>query len=189
MRLGRNRAVRHGAGREAAHDLGYRLHLVQADGRPNAFAKCEQPPQRAAFAIEPLHRLGVFAKHVVATLPGRVLEQEHRLRIEQVQLSLAAPQVLTTDVEPAMGERGWHDRISPRVSGSDLAREHVEANPAESGRRTSEVSVDHVLGQTERLEDLGADIGRDGGDAHLRHHLEHALAQRLDVVPDRLSQR
>ena len=35
-------------------------------------------------------------------------------------------------------------------------------------------------------EDLGADIGRDRGDAHLRHHLEHALAQRPDVVPDRL---
>src|SRR6478609_669716 len=186
VRLGRNRAVRHGTGREPAHDLGYRLHLVQRDGRPNALAQCEQPPQRAAFAIEPLDRLGVFPEHLVATLPGGVLKEEHRLRIEQVQFSLAAPQVLTAYVEPAMGESGQDDWISPRVSGRDFAREHLETNPAEPRGRTSEVLVDDVLGQTEGLEDLGADIGRDGGDAHLRHHLEHALAQRLDVVPDRL---
>jgi hypothetical protein len=171
VRLASNRAVRPASGREAAHDLGYRLHLVQRDGRPNAFAKCEQPPQCAAFAIEPLDRLGVFPKHLVATLPGRVLEEEHRLRIEQVQFSLAAPQVLTAHVEPAMGERGRDDWISPRVSGRDFAGEHVETNPAEPGGRTSEVLVDYVLGQSEGLEDLGADIGRDGGDGRLLLHL------------------
>ena len=44
--------------------------------------------------------------------------------------------------------------------------------------------------QADRVEDLGAAIGLVGGDAHLGHHLQHALADRLDVVaPHRLGRR
>ena len=42
------------------------------------------------------------------------------------------------------------------------------------------------LTEPDRLEDLRAGVGRDRGDAHLRHHLEHALAAGLDVVLDGL---
>ena len=41
-------------------------------------------------------------------------------------------------------------------------------------------------GEAEGLEDLRAGVRRDGGDAHLGHHLQHALAQRLHQVGDRL---
>jgi hypothetical protein len=40
--------------------------------------------------------------------------------------------------------------------------------------------------EADGLEDLGAGVGGDRGDAHLGHHLEHALAGGLDVVLDRL---
>ena len=38
------------------------------------------------------------------------------------------------------------------------------------------------LSEPDRFEHLRAGVGGDGGDAHLRHHLEDALARRLDVV-------
>ena len=62
----------------------------------------------------------------------------------------------------------------------------LQGHPAELAGGAGEVAVDHRPGQPEGLEDLGAGVGRDGGDAHLAHHLEHALAERLDDVGDRL---
>ena len=41
--------------------------------------------------------------------------------------------------------------------------------------------------EAERLEDLRAGVGGDGRDAHLAHHLEHALAGGLDVLLHRLA--
>ena len=52
--------------------------------------------------------------------------------------------------------------------------------------RPGEVLVDHVLVEADRLEDLGAAVALDRGDAHLGHHLDDALADRLDVVLDRV---
>ena len=46
--------------------------------------------------------------------------------------------------------------------------------------------VDHIFAEADRLEDLGAGVRRDRRHAHLRHHLEDALAARLDVVAHRL---
>ena len=45
-----------------------------------------------------------------------------------------------------------------------------------------EILVDEVAGQADSVEDLGAAIGLVGGDAHLGHDLQNALADRLDVV-------
>ena len=44
--------------------------------------------------------------------------------------------------------------------------------------------VDEIGLQADRVEDLRAAIGLIGRDAHLGHHLEHALADRLDVALD-----
>ena len=49
-------------------------------------------------------------------------------------------------------------------------------------RRPGEVAVDDFLVEADRLEDLGAAVALDGGDAHLGHHLEDALVDRLDVI-------
>ena len=57
-----------------------------------------------------------------------------------------------------------------------------------SGRGgAGEVLVDEVLGQPDGLEDLRHRVRADGADAHLAHHLEHALAERLDHVADGLA--
>ena len=71
------------------------------------------------------------------------------------------------------------------VARGNLGCDHVQSDAAELVRGAGEVLVDHVVAQAERLEHLRAGVGRDRGDAHLRHHLEDALAQRLDVFGDR----
>ena len=49
-----------------------------------------------------------------------------------------------------------------------------------------EVAIDERLVQADRLEDLRAAVALQRRDPHLRHHLEDALVERLDVVGDRL---
>ena len=69
----------------------------------------------------------------------------------------------------------------------DLGRDHVEVDALDARRGAGEVLVDERALETDRLEDLRARVGRDGGDAHLRHHLEDALARGLHVVLHRLA--
>ena len=72
------------------------------------------------------------------------------------------------------GRVGMGDGVAGRHLGGQL----VEADAAEADDGAGEVLVDQLLAEADGLEDLGAGVGGDGGDAHLRHHLEHALAGR-----------
>ena len=49
-----------------------------------------------------------------------------------------------------------------------------------------EVLVDEGAVEADGLEDLRAAVALQRRDAHLRHHLQHALVQRLDVAQHRL---
>ena len=51
---------------------------------------------RRGLVVDPV---GVLAEHVGAALPGRVLEPEDRLGVEQVRLALPAPLVLPADAQ------------------------------------------------------------------------------------------
>ena len=70
------------------------------------------------------------------------------------------------------------------VPGRDLLGDDLQIRAADLGGRAVEVGVHEGLVQTDGLEDLSAAVGGDGGDAHLGHHLQHALAERLDQVAD-----
>ena len=61
-----------------------------------------------------------------------------------------------------------------------------QADALDRRRRAEEVAVDELRGQADGVEDLRAAIGLVGRDAHLGHHLEQALADRLDVALDHL---
>ena len=124
----------------------------------------------------------VLLEQLVLLAAGGVLQREDRLRVEQVHLALAAPLVLAADLERAVGALGRVGGVRAAVPGGGLLGDDLEPDAAEPARRAGEVLVDEVLRQAERLEDLRAGVGGDGADAHLAHHLEHALAQALDVV-------
>ena len=115
-----------------------------------------------------------------------MLQAEDGVGVEQVRLTFAPPLVLAAHAELAVREPHPVRRVCRGVPGRGLRGEDVETDPTELADRAGEVAVDELLRQAEGLEDLGAAVGRHGRDAHLGHHLEDALAERLDEVLDGL---
>jgi len=111
-----------------------------------------------------------------------VLQPEDGLGVEQVRLALTAPLVLAPDGEGAVGGRDARRGVRRRVAQGHLLGEDVESDSPEGGGGAREVLLDQLVGEAECLEDLGAAVRHHGGDAHLGHHLEDALAERLDQV-------
>ena len=60
-----------------------------------------------------------------------------------------------------------------------VGRKSLKADAADAAGGAGKAGVHNGRGQAERLEDLGALVGRDRGDAHLGHHLEHARVDGL----------
>ena len=180
--LGGDGAVTHRAGVESGDDGLDRFDFLQRHRRPQALLELEQSPQGAALLGQAVHLVGVLLEDLVAAGAGRMLQQEHHFRGEQVQLALAAEGVFAADLEAAVHALGRVLRVGPAVAQFDLLGDHVQPGAAELGWRAGEVLVDDVLVDADRLEGLRGGVGGDGGDAHLAHHLHHALAERLEVV-------
>ena len=75
------------------------------------------------------------------------------------------------------------------MPGQRFGRDALEADALHLADRALEVALDHVAGQADGLEDLGARIGRHRRDAHFGHGLEDAFAGRLHVVVQGLAGR
>ena len=188
VRLGRDRAVAHRAGREPLDDLARRFDLGQRHRRPLAGPQLEQAAQRAGLAGQLVHRRRVRLEHVVLAGARGVLQQEHRLRVEQVHLAVAPPLVFAADRQPAASrDRVRVARVGVRVPRGDLGRDAVEPDAADPAGGPGEVAGGQRRVQADRLEHLRAAVGRDRRDAHLGHDLQDALAQAgHDVVRGRL---
>ena len=184
MRLEADRPVRHRAGREPLDDLADRLDLLDRHRRVPILGRLEvqQPPQGHQALGLVVDVLAVLLEDVVATRARGVLQPEHRLGIEEVRLAFAAPLVLAPHGQGAMGQRDPVRRVGRQVPPLDLLGQFEQADAAELGRGAGEVAVHQLLGQPERLEDLRPGVGGHRRDAHLAHHLEHALAEGLDQV-------
>ncbi len=145
-------------------------------------ADAEQPAQRHEPGGLVVHQVGVFLEDLVPAAPGRVLQLEHGLRVEQVRLTLTTPLVVTAGLQPPVIEVGAPGREGPGVPGRDLGGQHLEADTAEPGGGAGEGGADDLLAEPDGLEDLRPGVGGDGGDTHLGHDLQQALAQGLDQV-------
>ncbi len=179
-------AVRHGAGREPLHDLGDGFHLLQRHRRARPERELEQAAQRHEPPRLVVHPARVLLEDVVAALTGGVLQPEDRLGVEQVRRALAAPLVLAADLERPVGVDPLLHRVAEVVTRLDVAGDLGQADPLDPGGRAGEVALHERARQAEGLEDLRAGVRRDRRDAHLAHHLEHALAERLAHVAHRL---
>src|ERR1700687_6119893 len=102
-----------------------------------------------------------------------------------MQLALAAEGVFAGHLQTTMHLLGRVFRIAAPVPQLDLCGDDGQPDTAELAGRAREVFVDDFLVQADRLESLCTGVGADGGDAHLAHHLHHALAERLEVVAHR----
>ena len=144
----------------------------------------EQPAQRRALARLLVHRLRVFLVDLVLAGSRRVLQLEHRVGVEEMELSVAPPLVLAALVEVAIGDRALRER--QRVARAHLFGDGVDADAADARRGVREIPLDELLLEADGFENLRAAIALQRRDAHLGHHLQDALVQRLDVALDGL---
>ena len=144
----------------------------------------EQAAQRRELLALVVDEPRVLLEDRVLPAPRRVLQLEHRLRVEQVVLAVAPPLVLAAPLEVVLADRPRRERLlvpPPHFFGDD-----VDADAADARRGAREVLVDERAVEADRLEHLRAAVALQRRDAHLGHHLEDALVERLDVVLDRL---
>ena len=182
-------AVAHRPGGEALDDAGDRLHLLQRHRRAEAGLELQQPAQGHQVLGLVVHAAGVGLEDVVAAFTRGVLQPEDRLRVEQVRLAVAAPLVLAAAEQRAVRLLDAALGVRHLVAGRDLGRDDVEADAAELGVRAGEELVHQVLAEAEGFEGLRAGVGGHGGDAHLGHDLQDALAEALDQVVDAVLRR
>ena len=114
------------------------------------------------------------------------LEPEHRLGVEQVRRAAPTPLVLAAGREADVRERGVLLRERGLVPGGALRRDLGHADAAELRGGAGEVLLHELGREADGLERLGGRVGGHRRDAHLRHDLEDALAERLDQVLDGL---
>ena len=178
MRFLADRAVAHRAGLEAGDEALDGLDLVEGDRV--ALLEIEQAAQRREVACTLVDERCIGLVGGVTAGAHRFLQAMDALGVEDMELAVGAPLVL-----PARGQRRAGDRTLGEgcaVAHQRLLGDHVETDAADARRRSREVLVDQVLTQAHGLEHLRTVVALHRGDAHLGHHLDHALGRRLGEV-------
>ena len=184
-----DRTEAHGTGGEALDDLLGGLDVVERHRTAvGVLVEPEQPAQSGIARADVVGLAGEAPIRVLVLAARRNLQVGDGLRIPHVGVAVAAP------VEVAgVGKYGQRhglcgirvgDGEADRVAALHLVGEHVETDALHAARGARETAFDHVVGQPHRLEDLGALVRLQGGDAHLGHHFQHALANALLVGID-----
>ena len=116
-----------------------------------------------------------------------MLQVGDHARAPHVRLAANAEGVLAADFERIAQHRsvGESEPVALDCLTGDFLKPHAFNLAVGAG----EIFGDELGAQANGVEDLGAAIGLIGGDAHLGHHLEQALVDRLDVALDRLFRR
>ena len=185
MGLARDRAVGHGAGGEALDDLLGGLDLLDRNGRATVLlggANLEETADREIALRLLVDDLGEGAIAVEGVAAHRVLERRDGVGRPRMRLAAQAEEILAADLERMAQDR--HVGVGVVVAACGLLGDLVEADALDGGRGAEEILVDEAPCEPDRVEDLRAAIGLIGGDAHLGHHLEDALVDRLDVALD-----
>ena len=184
MRLGRNRAERHRAGGEALDDLRRGLDLVDRNRLCRIDDELEQAAQRHVALGLVVDELCVFLVGFEAVGANPVLQLGDRVGRPHVLFAAHAPGVFAAGVEHAFEHRIVAERGT--VHPDRLFGDSEDADAADLARGAAEIRVDQRLLEADRLEQLRAAVRHVGRHAHLRHDLRQTLADRLDVVVDRL---
>ncbi len=129
-----------------------------------------------------VHDLGEGAVVILRIAAHRVLQARDRLGSPDVVLAAHAHRIVAADVEHRLVDRRFAEGVA--VAAHGLFGDLGEADALDTGMGAGEILVDEILAQADGVENLRAAIGLIGRDAHLGHHLEQALVDRLDVALD-----
>ena len=179
VRLARDRAEAHRAGGETLDDLRRRLDLLDrhrlfGEAQLHQAANGQQP---LALVVDVAREGGVVLGRVAAR---GVLQAGNGLRRPGMRLAAQAEGVVAADIQHAAIDRVL--AMGGAMAGHRLLGDLGEADALDRRRGAGEAGLDERAGQADRVEDLRAAIGLVGGDAHLGHHLQYPLADRLVVV-------
>ncbi len=144
----------------------------------------EQSAQRHVPARLIVDQLRVFLVRLIVVRARRMLQLRDRIRRPHMLLATHAPLILAARVELSGKHRIVGERRAMRAH---RFFHHLEqADTADIARSAAEILLDELLRKPHRLEDLGTAVRHIGADAHFGHHLVQSLADRLDVVGNRL---
>mmetsp|Transcript_100539 Transcript_100539/g.288012 ORF Transcript_100539/g.288012 Transcript_100539/m.288012 type:complete len:1151 (+) Transcript_100539:506-3958(+) len=179
----RDRAKRHGAGGEPLDNLGHGLDLVDGDGGLRVDVEGHDATERD-LGVGLVDVLGVHLVRLARVRLGRLLQQHHGRR--GVEVRLAA--VTVVEVARVGQERnlGGRVRVGRVVEAANVGVKTLEVAALNAASRAGKATVDHLVGETDGLEDLGALVRLEGRDTHLGHDLEDALGGTLAVVVEEL---
>ena len=173
MRLGRQRAVAHGAGLEALYDLRGGLHFVERDGvaRRNEFQKSAQCVR--SFGV--VHEVCVLPEFLIRVLPHRSLQRDDRLgAVHVVLFVVAAAQIVESHgvqrLVDAQSQRVKSVIVPERYSLFDL----FDADTAHSAHGPGKIAIDDIFSQPDRFKDAGGLIGLESRNAHFGRYFDNA---------------
>ena len=121
--------------------------------------------------------LRILLEDVVTARLRGVLEPKHGLGVEEVLFAVTPPLVLAPLQQPARQRFAAGERAMVMIE--RLAGDLRQADAADARGGLVEVFPDELFVQPDRLENLGPPITLNGADAHLGHHLDDPLLDRL----------
>src|SRR5262249_37197520 len=158
--LARDRSERHGAGREAPHNVLCRLDVFDGHRLAAVFLGLFHP-EHAADGQQPfvllVHDLGESAIVILRVAAHRVLEARHGLGGAHVILAAHTHGIVAADVEHRTIDRGSAEGIA--VTAHSFLGDFGKTDALDAGVRTGEVLVDEVLPHADGIKDLRAAIG------------------------------
>ena len=176
-----DRPETHRAGRKALDDVLFGLHFIERNGTAvGVLVESQQAAQggRPGAGLVGLAREAPVRVFIVAARGN--LQIGDGLRVPHVRVAVPPPVEVAWvwQHRQRYGVRGTRvaGREADRVAALHFLGQHVEPDPLDPARSARETSLHNVAGQPHGLEDLCALVGLQGRDAHLGHHLQHALA-------------
>ncbi len=185
MGLLRDRAVGHRPGLETLHDCLDRLDFLDRYGSA-VLLEFHQPAQGREILAAVVDLGGILLVDLVAAGAHRLLEEVDGLGVEEVVFPVTAPLVDPAGVEGTLFGIDVTIREGLAMTHERLLGDLLEIGAFATARGAGEEFVHKRGAEADRLKDLRAAVGGDGGDPHLRHGLDDALDRTLEEVVDRL---
>ena len=179
VRFPADRAIAHCAGRKTLHDGAGRFDFGQVEWHVRLLQRHQPTDGQKAFALF-VDRTGELFI-ILRVLPAHgMLELGDAGRRPGMVFTTHAVTIDAADIEHVAVNRVVG--ISRRVTAHCFLSDFIQTNAFNGRCGAGEILLNEGGGEANRIKDLRAAIRLIGGDAHLGHDLQDALADRLDEV-------
>eukprot|EP00123_Amoebidium_parasiticum_P018834 comp24298_c0_seq1/m.45560 comp24298_c0_seq1/g.45560 ORF comp24298_c0_seq1/g.45560 comp24298_c0_seq1/m.45560 type:complete len:1025 (+) comp24298_c0_seq1:2711-5785(+) len=181
--LERDGTVAHSTGAEPTNNVLSRLDLLKGNLILGLEVEVEETAQGAVGdLLVGFDDVAVVAALVVAL--GGVLDGGNGVgRVHMVLTTIAPVEVTGVLHHLVLGHVLTGIGVARDVAGEGLHGQDLHVHTLDAACAVGKAAVNHIGAKTNGLEDLGALVGLQSADAHLGHHLAHAVVHgRLEVL-------